>query len=136
MARVDRLFFDSQCGLCHRAVRFVANRDRSPGVFRFAPLQGETFRRLVPEDLQADLPDTMVVLTADGRILIRAAAVIFILERLGRCWRLAAALLRVLPPALRDRIYDRVARDRGRLFDRPLDACPLPAEEAAQRFDP
>ncbi|MGD9856799.1 MAG: thiol-disulfide oxidoreductase DCC family protein, partial [Planctomycetaceae bacterium] len=35
------VFFDGVCGLCSRVVDFVMARDPQ-GVFRFAPLQGQT----------------------------------------------------------------------------------------------
>ena len=40
------VFFDGVCGLCNRFVDFVLSRDRRAAI-RFAPLQGETARRVV-----------------------------------------------------------------------------------------
>ena len=42
------LFFDGVCGLCNRFVDFMLRTD-SQHRFRFAPLQGETARRLLAE---------------------------------------------------------------------------------------
>ena len=134
-ARHSMVFYDGTCGLCHRTVRFAIARDRDARRFRFAALGGETFRRLVPEALQAGLPDSIVVLTPGGALLMRSAAVIHILERIGGAWRLTGKLLRLVPRRIRDLAYDGVARVRHRLFRRPTDACPVMPPELRARFE-
>jgi predicted DCC family thiol-disulfide oxidoreductase YuxK len=58
----------------------------------------------------------------DARIFSRSSAVRFVVRELGWPWK-AAVLMRVLPTPILDRIYDRVARTRYRLFGR-LEHCP------------
>ena len=41
------VFYDGVCGLCDRTVRFLLRRDRRDRL-RFAPLQGEVARKLLP----------------------------------------------------------------------------------------
>ncbi|MEM8929536.1 MAG: DUF393 domain-containing protein [Acidobacteriota bacterium] len=131
----EHLFYDGTCGVCHWAVRFVAERDRR-GHFRFAPLDGDTFRQSVPDAAQNTLPDSIVVTTDDGRLLVRSTAVIHILWRLGGLWRPVAAVLAVIPRALRDAGYASFARIRKRLVAAPEGACPLMPPELGRRFDP
>ena len=118
------LFYDGHCGLCHRAVRFVLKHDRSGTAFRFAPLQGETFQAKVPADRRASLPDSFVVETHDGSLLVRSDAVVHVLRRLPGGWSALAFLMAVVPRPLRDLVYDFVARIRYRLFGRRDDLCP------------
>ncbi|MDE3109751.1 MAG: DUF393 domain-containing protein, partial [Acidobacteriota bacterium] len=108
----ETLFYDGHCALCHGAVKFALKHDRSGVAFRFAPLQGETFMVRVPEEARKNLPDSIVVLTIQGELLVRSGAFIHILARLGGRWRLAAALLRVIPRPARDAAYDFIARIR------------------------
>jgi len=129
------VFYDGACGLCHRTVRFAIARDRDGSRFRFSALGSEAFRRLVPEGRRADLPDSIVVLTPDGTLLMRSAAVIHILERIGGPWRLQGKLLALVPRGIRDLGYDGVARVRHRLFRRPADACPVTPPELRARFE-
>ena len=131
----EMIFYDGHCGLCHRAVRWVLKRDPAATCFRFAPLQGPTFQKLVPAFHQATLPDTIVLRTGTGELLVRSDAFIHILRRLGGPWTPLATVLNVVPRFIRDGVYDFVARVRHRLFDRPADTCPLlpPAQRA--RFD-
>jgi predicted DCC family thiol-disulfide oxidoreductase YuxK len=132
----EYLFYDGHCGLCHRAVKFVLKHDRSGRAFRFAPLQGETFAARVPAERRAGLPDSIVVLTDDGSLLVRSAAFLHILRRLGGGWVAVASVLGVIPRGLRDFVYDLVARIRYRVFGRRDDVCPIVPPELRARFDP
>jgi predicted DCC family thiol-disulfide oxidoreductase YuxK len=129
------LFYDGHCGLCHRAVKFVLKHDRTGEAFRFAPLQGDAFRALVPDAARGSLPDSIVVRTSDGALLVRSTAFIHILRRLGGGWRLWASVLAVIPRGLRDAAYDFVARVRYRIFGRRDELCPIVPAELRKRFD-
>jgi predicted DCC family thiol-disulfide oxidoreductase YuxK len=133
--QTEMIFYDGHCGLCHRAVRFVLAEDQAGNAFRFAPLESDAFRAAVPEGKRTMLPDSLVVSTAQGLLLVRSTAVLHILRRLGGLWRLMAAFARLVPTALRDRVYDGIARIRYRLFPAPAEACPLIPEQLRARFD-
>ena len=60
------------------------------------------------------------------------AIAIALLGGLGGAWRVAG-LGRLLPRALRDRLYRLVARNRYRLFGR-RDTCRLPDPDQRDRF--
>jgi predicted DCC family thiol-disulfide oxidoreductase YuxK len=135
VAAHSMVFYDGACGLCHRTVRFAITRDRDGSRFRFAALGGETFRRLVPETARVGLPDSIVVLTPDGRLLTRSAAVVHILDRIGGSWRLPGGLLNLIPRGIRDLGYNGIARIRYRLFKRPIDACPVTPPVLRGRFE-
>jgi predicted DCC family thiol-disulfide oxidoreductase YuxK len=129
------LFYDGYCGLCHRAVRFVVAADRKGTLFRFAPLQGGTFQRLVSPEQRATLPDSVVVMTADGKLLARSEALLHILRRLGGAWKALALVLNILPRGFGDFLYDFVARIRYRIFGRRDRLCPVMRPEWRARFD-
>ena len=131
-----RLFYDGHCALCHRAVRFAVRRDRGRPRVRFAPIGGESFERLVPAERRRQLPDSVLVLTAEGELLARSEAVRYLLRRAGGVWRLAARLAALLPRRQRDALYDLVARHRRRWFGRTGELCPVLPPELRQRFDP
>lgn len=131
----DRLFYDGNCGLCHGAVRFILAEDNQGGVVRFAPLDSDIFRAAVHEHVRATLPDSMVVLTPEGDILIRSQAWIRILARLGGVWGVLALGARLVPHAVLDFAYDRVASVRKQLFAKPSDVCPILPRQLRARFD-
>jgi len=139
--RPATMFYDGGCGLCHRAVRFVAAEDRDGVCFRFAPLKGDAFAALRESSTRAEMLDqidSIVLSLPDGRLLVRASAVLEIGKRLGGIWRAAAIAAGVVPLRVLDAGYDWVARIRHRIFAKPPDACPiLPAGRDADReFDP
>jgi predicted DCC family thiol-disulfide oxidoreductase YuxK len=136
-----RLFYDGDCGFCHRSVRLILSEEANTPEslrLRFAPLQGEQFARLVAarEELDVEsLPDSIVLCREDGRLLTRSAAALEIASRLGGLWRGLALAFGVLPGDLLDRAYDGVARIRKRLFASPKDACPILPADLRRRFD-
>jgi len=132
----EYLFYDGHCALCHGAVKFVLRHDRSGRMFRFAPLQGETFAALVAPERRTGLPESMVVLTRDGRLLTRSDACLHVLRRLGGGWVAFADLQSAIPRALRDFVYDFVAWVRYGVFGWRDEVCPVTAPELRARFDP
>jgi predicted DCC family thiol-disulfide oxidoreductase YuxK len=131
----DILFYDGHCGLCHGAVKFVLRHDRE-GRLRFAPLQGETFQERVSSDRRTGLPDSVVVLTAKGDLFVRSDAFLHIFLQLGGGWRMLAKALGIVPRAIRDAVYNFVARIRYRIFGRRDDLCPLVPAALRERFLP
>jgi predicted DCC family thiol-disulfide oxidoreductase YuxK len=90
----------------------------------------------VPGDVRASLPDSLVLRTADGRLLARSAAVGEGLRLVGGAGRALAAVMRVVPVPLADGVYDVVARARTLLFRKPASACPVVPAERRARFLP
>ena len=133
---VDTVFYDGDCGLCHRTVRFLLSADRDGRLFRFAPIGGETFLSSIGASQRTELPDSLVVLADDGRLLIRSDATVHILRRLGNPWRTVGSLIALVPRVVRDGLYDFIARIRHRLFSAPEAACPVPSPGARARFAP
>ena len=131
----EMVFYDGHCGLCHRAVRFVLAEDRTGDAFRFAPLGSDAFLETVPENKRATLPDSIIVRTAAGDLLIRSSAILYLLQRLGGAWRVLAGVARVIPAVIRDYAYDQIARVRYRLFKSPPEACPMIPAHLRARFD-
>jgi predicted DCC family thiol-disulfide oxidoreductase YuxK len=135
VAQTERIFYDGPCGLCQRFVRFVVQRDRAGAKFRFAPLDGPTFESVVPIERRAAVPDSMVVLTRDDRLLIRSEGVIHVLRRLGSFWKFIAVAISIIPRPIRDAVYDFIMRIRYRIFGRVDNVCPVTPPELRARFD-
>jgi predicted DCC family thiol-disulfide oxidoreductase YuxK len=125
------IFYDGGCALCHRFVRWVAERD-AEAVFDFAPLRRQTFSLRVPVTRQATLPDSVIALDEDGRIYQCSDAVVYVLRKLGR--RRLAGFIEVLPRFVRDSLYGAVAKVRYAIFGRKQEVCPLVPEKLRGRF--
>ena len=135
MSAPEHIFYDGDCGVCHWAVSFTARRDPEGRLFRFAPLDGETFRERMPETFRDELPDSIVVETSTGEHLLRSGGIVHILRRLGGGWGVFGAILWVVPRPLRDLGYDLFARVRHHFVKRPEGVCPLLPPEMRGRFD-
>ena len=80
----------------------------------------------------AGAPDSIVVVDGGGRVLERSDAALAIASALPFPWRMLG-VFRIVPRALRDRVYRIVARNRYRWFGR-RDACMVPTDEIRSRF--
>lgn len=128
------LFYDGACGLCHRSVRFFLAEDRSGDALVYAPLSSALLTDRVPAERLETLPDSLVLVTGEGDVLVRSNAVRLALDRLGGGWRITAWALWLVPRPVRDAVYDLVAANRRRLFEVPEDACPMISPSMACRF--
>jgi predicted DCC family thiol-disulfide oxidoreductase YuxK len=132
----DLIFYDGSCGLCHRLVRFAFRRDLAGTRFEYAPLGGATFTTRFSPERRASFPDSVVIQTFDGRVLVKSDAALHLAERVGGGWGTLARLASVLPRWLLDWGYDGMAASRRWLFERPSDTCPVPPAETRSRFLP
>ncbi|MBW2423615.1 MAG: DUF393 domain-containing protein [Deltaproteobacteria bacterium] len=135
-----RLFYDGECGLCHRSVRFVLAEERATPEslrLRFAPLASQAFETLREHtvDAREPLPDSIVLQLEDGSLATRSTAVLEIASRLGGLWRALSIAGRALPRPALDATYDLVARVRGHVFARPSESCPILPPELRDRFE-
>jgi predicted DCC family thiol-disulfide oxidoreductase YuxK len=124
------ILFDGICVLCSWWVRFLIERDPAAR-FRFVPIQSPYGGMLASQfGINVEAPETNVVVV-DGMAHFKADAAIAVLTQLpGWSW---ASALRLLPRPVRNWLYDRVARNRYRLFGR-TDACLMPTPDIARRF--
>jgi len=135
-SQTEILFYDGHCGLCHHAVKFILQQDRSGTTFQFAPLGGETFQARIPAPQRTGLPDSMVVQTRDGSLLMRSEAWVYVLRRLGGRWKLLSVLLHLIPRPMRDLFYHFVARTRYLMFGRRDEVCPMVPPPLRARLNP
>jgi predicted DCC family thiol-disulfide oxidoreductase YuxK len=70
--------------------------------------------------------------TPDARVVTKSDAALFVAGRLGWPWKLTR-VAGIIPKALRDRLYDVIARSRYRIFGR-YEQCLVPSEESRSRF--
>ena len=130
------VLYDGVCRLCNRSVQFVLERDRH-AAFQFASLQSATGQAMVARYGRStgDLTTFYVVAnfqTSGPRFYAKGDAALFVLRELGWPWK-AMLIAKICPRAIRDRVYDLVARTRYRVFGR-YDQCVMPRPEFRGRF--
>jgi len=126
------IFFDGVCGMCNRFVDLVLRADRRAR-FRFAPLQGETARRLLPP-LSGDPAEWSMLYLDERGLHEQSDASLEVYRRLGGRWSILA-LARFVPRFVRTPVYRWIARNRYKWFGR-REACRVPAPGERDRFLP
>ena len=124
------VFFDGVCGLCNRLVDIVVRMDKEQ-VIRFAPIQGETARALLPA-LSEDAQEWSMFYLDGTELYSKSDAFLQVCRRLGGLWTVLS-LARVVPRWLRDPVYCMVARHRYRWFGKRA-VCRVPSVEERERF--
>ena len=126
----DLILFDGVCVLCSGWVNFVIRRDPAAR-FRFTAIQTPYGRRLAERlGIDQDDPETNVAVMR-GRAYFKSDSTLGVLIDLpGWRWTRIAY---VVPKRARDFVYDRIARNRYRVFGR-RDACLVPTPDVARRF--
>ncbi len=127
------ILFDAECVVCNGWVHFVLRWDRS-GTLRIGAVQSEGGRALLryagldPDDINTMLLVERGVPYAKSSAALRAA----------RYFRLPMRLLAlglVVPGFIRDWFYDRLAKNRYRLFGKK-ELCLVPDPDQRARFLP
>lgn len=128
----DRLIvFDGVCNLCNGWVQFVLQHDKR-GHFYFTPAQSALGQQLM-ELCGLDKVDFETNLYIEkGAVYFKMATVVNILPQFGGAWFLVR-VLNVLPNVLLNWIYDRIAKNRYRIFGR-AESCLRPDPAHEKRF--
>lgn len=125
------VLFDGVCKLCNGWARFLIRHDHDRHV-RLAAVQSPEGQALLAwAGLPLDQFDTLAVIR-DRQYWERSEAVFEIIAQLPARWR-PLLVLRAIPRFLRNWAYDRIARNRYRLFGK-YDTCLLPDPDHARRF--
>lgn len=125
------IVFDGVCVLCSGFARAIVRLDPA-GRFRFATAQSPLGQALFWHfGLPTEVYETNLVLI-DGVGYTRLDSFIATMRALGWPWR-AAVALNLLPPPLRDWLYERIARNRYALFGR-RDSCDIPSPKLRSRL--
>lgn len=124
------ILYDGVCVFCSRWVGWVIRRD-TQARYRFLPIQSERGRVLAQRlGLNPEEPESNVVILG-GQALFKSDAALAVVSSLDG-WRWAGAG-RAFSPPIRNWLYDRVARNRYRLFGRTA-ICHIPSPEMRERF--
>lgn len=131
------VFYDGQCGFCDGTVRFLLRIDRRK-TLSFSPLQGELAASLNITSNSGNSLETIIFLVdepgAPLRIFRKSDASIEISKTIGGVWRVVA-MGRLIPVQIRDALYDWVADNRYKWFER-FPQCKNPTNDVKHRFIP
>lgn len=123
--------YDGVCVLCSGAVHYTLRHERDPAI-RFVAIQSREGRALAQvHGIDPDDPESFLFIES-GKALAKSDGVLALLRHLRGPARLLL-VGSVLPRAMRDWLYDRVARNRYRMFGQKT-ACERPDPTQRHRF--
>ncbi len=123
------VLFDGPCHLCRASVRFILKWERTAEL-RVASLQSDLAKELLKRHgLCAKLVEgtevaDSLVFIENGRGYLRSSAALRLTSYLRFPWNMLRVFL-LLPPFLRDGVYDFIAAHRYRWFGRDGESCSL-----------
>lgn len=131
MTKDQLVIFDGVCNLCNGTVQFIIKRDRKKK-FSFT-----TYQSIIGQDIlkHYGFPATdqsTVVYVKKGIPYFKSKAVLEILRDLGCGWNLLYILI-IIPPFIRDFVYDIIAKNRYWIFGK-RESCMVPNSEILDRF--
>jgi predicted DCC family thiol-disulfide oxidoreductase YuxK len=125
------ILFDGVCNLCNSAVQFIIRRDPQ-GYFKFAAQQSAAGEVLLKQFYIQTGEAGTIILIEGNQHYTQSTAALRIAKRLRGLWPLMYAAI-IVPPFLRNAIYDYISRNRYRWFGRK-DQCMMPTPDMKKRF--
>ncbi len=125
------VLFDGICNLCSSSVSFIIKHDRKR-LFRFAPLQSNTGRKIIEESGFRKEGNDYLLLVEKGKIYTASTAALRIAGKLDGFWPLLRFFI-IIPAPIRNFFYKFVARNRYKWFGKK-DACMVPGESIREMF--
>jgi predicted DCC family thiol-disulfide oxidoreductase YuxK len=125
------LLFDGYCNLCSGSVVFIIKREKRD-TFRFASLQSKFAQELLSKlNSDGNIPDSIVLVEAD-EMYYKSKAALKVARRLKFPWPLFYIFI-VIPPFIRDWMYDFIAKRRYRWFGKKQQ-CFVPQKDVQHKF--
>ncbi|WP_242206232.1 thiol-disulfide oxidoreductase DCC family protein [Aestuariivivens insulae] len=126
------IVFDGVCNLCNGAVNYVIKHDKK-NKFMFTALQSNAGQQLVNDfNINTSKIDSILLYTPQKSITYKSTAVLKIAYQLGFPHNMMGVFF-IIPPFIRNRIYDGIAKNRYRWFGKK-ETCMIPTPELKKKF--
>lgn len=130
------LLFDGECGFCNKTIQFFLRNEKnysggSGKKMHFVPLQSEVGKAL-RNYFEIDEKIDSIILIKDHSAYIKSCAALRLTPYMKGAWPLMMTFV-VIPPFLRNLVYDFIAKRRKRLFGR-VESCALLTDVDKSRF--
>lgn len=108
------VLFDGICNLCNASVRFISKHDKNSKI-QFASLQSEMAKELLSKMAIDTKKIDSIIFISDEKIFFKSNAAIEIAKMLDG-FPNYLKYFQIIPRAIRDIVYDLIAKNRYRLF--------------------
>ena len=126
------ILFDGVCNLCDNMVNFIIKNDKKD-IFRFVAQQSDLGQEILkhigvnPADI-----DSIILYEPGIAYYYKSSAAIEIAKHLRGIFNLGI-VFKIIPSALRNPIYDYIARNRYKWYGKK-DQCMIPTPELKAKF--
>ena len=124
------LLFDGECGFCNRSVLFFLKHEKNKKM-HFAALESKEGKALRNYFELNDKIDS-IILIKDHEAHIKSCAALRLTPYMKGLWPLLYIFI-VIPPFLRNMVYNFIAKQRMKFFGR-VENCALLGKEDGERF--
>lgn len=125
------ILFDGVCNFCNFWVNFIIDRD-SKAFFKFTAVQSDTARQILKSNNIDAIKIDSIVLVINGKIFFKSSAAFQIARKLDGFCKLLYIFI-IIPPFMRDGIYDFIASNRYKWFGK-RETCRIPSDSEKHRF--
>ncbi len=126
------ILFDGVCNLCNQTVLKIIKLDKK-NHFLFTSLQSEMGEKILAHlKIDPSKIDSIVLFQPKNKSYIKSSAALKIINHFGGVWKLTQFFW-LFPKALRNLVYDFIAKNRYRWFGKQ-DQCMIPTPELTSKF--
>ncbi len=117
------IYIDEVCRLCHWSVRIVINHSKK-GKFSISSFRSNFAQEALSKVSESQIKYDSLLYQSGQLVFSRSDAILHILKDMGGKWKILYVFI-VIPKAIRDRVYEMVARNRYSWFGK-MNYCKLP----------
>lgn len=125
------LLFDGYCNLCSNSVQFILKHEKKSDLY-FGSLQSDEGIALLKLHQINPIKVDSLILIQNNIVYTKSSAALRLTPYLKGLYPILYALL-IVPPFIRNAVYDYVARNRYKWFGKS-DSCMMPEKSLVKRF--
>ncbi len=126
------ILFDGVCNLCNTAVQFVTKHDKKD-LFRFVALQSDLGQSIIEHiDIDTQNTDSIILYEPGVAYYVKSEAALEIVKHLSGGIAFLS-VFNILPTALKDGLYDYIAKNRYKWYGK-REYCMIPTAELQSKF--
>ncbi|MBA2610704.1 MAG: DUF393 domain-containing protein [Bacteroidetes bacterium] len=126
------LLFDGECGFCNKSLQYFLRHEKNKSM-HFAPL-GSNVGKELKAYFEIEEKTDSVILIRDHSAYIKSCAALRLMPYMKGLWPLMIVFV-VVPPFIRNWVYDLIAKRRMKFFGRVDNCANLPKEDRERFLD-